>query len=189
MEIVYRSLRKGSLCIFFFTFVFFIINKGIIIAQSSTNYWIKKSVVDMAGSGSLSPNYLLVDAGGQPSAVGVVGSMNYNASIGFFGGIGFDTGVIEEVETAMPSDFKLFQNYPNPFNPTTTIRFLLPKPSHVTLKIYNIFGQNIETIINEEWPAGNYEVVWNAERLTSGIYLCRLEAGKFVEMKKLILQK
>jgi len=184
----YRKLKNGSDFKHLITLAL-IINARIIISQTSTNYMIEKSVVDMTGSASSSTNYSLVDAVGQPSVAGVASSTNYNVCLGFFGGIGFDTGVIEEVETAMPSDFKLFQNYPNPFNPTTTIRFLLPKPSHVTLKIYNIFGQNIETIINEEWPAGNYEVVWNAERLTSGIYLCRLEAGKFVEMKKLILQK
>ena len=95
----------------------------------------------------------------------------------------------EEVATEKPAAYAMSQNYPNPFNPTTKIRFSLPNPGHVILEIYNIFGQHVETLINEERAAGKYDVQWNAEGITSGIYLCRLEAGHFVEMKKLILQR
>jgi len=88
-----------------------------------------------------------------------------------------------------PDHYSLHQNYPNPFNPTTAIRFSIPKSSHVSLKIYNLSGQFVETLIDEEKPSGEYEIQWNAENFMGGIYLCRLKAGGFVEMKKLILQK
>ena len=89
----------------------------------------------------------------------------------------------------LPETWSLSQNYPNPFNPETTIRFSLPKSEHVTLSIYNLQGRLIEVLMDDQRPAGNYEVVWNGASMSSGIYLCRLNAGRFVEMKKLILQK
>jgi hypothetical protein len=81
----------------------------------------------------------------------------------------------------------LLQNYPNPFNPSTTISFSLPKRSFVSLKIYDLIGREIATIVSEELPAGNYSRQWIAESFTSGVYFYRLEAGSFIETKKLIL--
>ena len=92
-------------------------------------------------------------------------------------------------EAVRPDHYSLHQNYPNPFNPATTIRFSIPRSSHVRLEIYNLSGQLIETLIDEERPIGVYEILWNAETSASGLYLCRLETAGFVEMKKLILQK
>jgi len=86
-------------------------------------------------------------------------------------------------------NFKLFQNYPNPFNPSTTISFNLPLRSHVTLKIFDLIGREVATIVSEELQAGNHSQQWNAANMPSGIYFYRLQAGLFTETKKLILLK
>jgi hypothetical protein len=87
------------------------------------------------------------------------------------------------------SEFYLEQNYPNPFNPTTEIRFSLPRASHVTLKIYNTLGKEVTTLVNEKLAARTYAVEWNASGLASGVYLYRLQAGEFIETKRLTLLK
>lgn len=93
-----------------------------------------------------------------------------------------------ESKTAeLPSDFYLAQNYPNPFNPTTTIQYSIPQRSKVILKVYDILGNEVATLINEEKPAGVYTVNFDATQLASGIYFYRLKAGSFVETKKMIL--
>lgn len=89
----------------------------------------------------------------------------------------------------IPTEFSLFQNYPNPFNPTTAIKYELPKQSRVQLIIYNILGQKVDELVNTFQKAGRYEVKWNAENFASGIYYYRIEAGNFVQTKKLILLK
>jgi len=99
------------------------------------------------------------------------------------------TGIDDQDISALSAKFVLAQNYPNPFNPSTTIQFNLPKASSVVLKVYDLLGQEIETLINEKRPAGKYQVRWTANDLPSGIYFYRLQAGEFVETKKLILQK
>ncbi len=85
--------------------------------------------------------------------------------------------------------FSLEQNYPNPFNPKTTIKYQIPELSFVTLKVYDVLGREIVNLVNEEKPIGNYEVEFNATSLPSGIYFYRLQAGSFVESKKMILIK
>lgn len=94
-----------------------------------------------------------------------------------------------ENENRIPLSFELSQNYPNPFNPITKINFSIPMKSQVRLIIYNILGQEIETLINEYREPGRYVVDWNANKFPNGIYLYRLKAGDYVETKKLILQK
>ncbi len=89
----------------------------------------------------------------------------------------------------LPSEFSLYQNYPNPFNPSTTINYEIPKQSFVKLKIYDILGREVKTLVNEEKSAGNYKVTFDASGLASGIYFYRMQAGSFVETKKLILLK
>jgi len=87
----------------------------------------------------------------------------------------------------LPTQYMLSQNFPNPFNPSTTIRYGLTQQMLVTLKIYNILGQEVAALVNEEKPAGSYEVNFNASRLSSGVYFYRLQAGSFIETKKMIL--
>jgi hypothetical protein len=85
--------------------------------------------------------------------------------------------------------YYLFQNYPNPFNPTTTIEFDLPRTSKVTLKIYNILGEDVATLVSERLSAGLYMYEWDASNMANGVYLYRLEAGDFIETRKMILMR
>ena len=88
-----------------------------------------------------------------------------------------------------PEMFALGQNYPNPFNPSTTISYQLPSRSHVTLKVFNLLGQETAVLVNGIESPGFKSVQWNASGVASGLYLYKLQAGKFVETKKLILQR
>ena len=86
-------------------------------------------------------------------------------------------------------EFKLLQNFPNPFNPTTMIAYQLPQNSSVLLKVYDISGKEIKTLVNQNQNAGSYQVEFNASGLTSGIYIYRLSAGSFTATKKLVVSK
>ncbi|MCW8809784.1 MAG: T9SS type A sorting domain-containing protein [Ignavibacteriaceae bacterium] len=94
-----------------------------------------------------------------------------------------------ENEFTSPTDFALFQNYPNPFNPITKIRYELPERSFVIIKVYDVLGKEITTLVNDEKPNGNYEVEFNGNGLASGIYYYRITAGDFSQTKKMILLK
>ncbi|MBN2570862.1 MAG: T9SS type A sorting domain-containing protein [Ignavibacteriales bacterium] len=89
----------------------------------------------------------------------------------------------------IPTDYQLMQNYPNPFNPTTNIQFALPEAGNVKLTIYNILGQEIQTLVNSYKEAGNYTITWNAENLSSGTYIYRLESNSKVLINKMTLLK
>lgn len=88
-----------------------------------------------------------------------------------------------------PEYYLLEQNYPNPFNPHTTIKFQIPKDDIVTLKIFNILGQEVTTLINEKRSAGYYDIKWNATNVPSGVYFYKLTAGNFTSIKKMLLVK
>ncbi|NWG28179.1 MAG: T9SS type A sorting domain-containing protein [Ignavibacteriaceae bacterium] len=100
-------------------------------------------------------------------------------------------------ETIIASEFTLEQNYPNPFNPSTTIRYSTPsvianevkQSAFVTLKVYDVLGNEVATLVNEEKPAGSYEVEFEASSITSGVYFYKIQAGNFVESKKMLLLK
>jgi len=89
----------------------------------------------------------------------------------------------------IPTKFALQQNYPNPFNPTTTIPYQLPEKEYVRISIYNLNGQLVETIVSKEQPAGYYSVVWNSSKVSSGIYIYRIDAGSFHDVKKCVILK
>jgi len=88
-----------------------------------------------------------------------------------------------------PDNYILFQNYPNPFNPRTMINYQLPMTSAVELSIYNLLGQKVATLVNERKRAGRHQVEWNAGDFASGVYLYRLTAGDFQQIKKMVLIK
>ena len=87
----------------------------------------------------------------------------------------------------LPKEFALAQNYPNPFNPTTTIKYDLPTDGHVNLSLFDVLGQRIATLVDADQKAGYISVDWNASHVSSGIYFYRLEAGRFVQTRKLLL--
>ena len=89
----------------------------------------------------------------------------------------------------LPKEYALSQNYPNPFNPVTRIDYQLPEKNHVALRIYNILGEVVATLVDREMDAGYYSVNWDAGNLASGIYFYRLNSGSFISTKKLILMK
>jgi len=94
---------------------------------------------------------------------------------------------IESVE--IPIEYNLSQNYPNPFNPSTVISYQLPVNSKVSLKVFDVLGNEVATLVNQEQVAGKYEFTFEASRFASGVYLYRLQAGEFVSVKKLVLMK
>ena len=104
------------------------------------------------------------------------------------------TGVEAPASTDLPATFELGQNYPNPFNPSTVIKFALPQAAHVTLTIYNLLGKEVAVLVNETLPAGRHEKRWEARdldgrSLPSGVYLYRLQTGRFSQTKKLVLMQ
>jgi hypothetical protein len=104
---------------------------------------------------------------------------------------------INNISTEIPSSYSLSQNYPNPFNPTTNVQFSIPQPVilsaaknlFVTLKIYDILGKEVATLVNEILQAGTYEVKFDGSTLNSGVYFYKLQTGDFVDVKKMILIK
>ena len=104
------------------------------------------------------------------------------------GGSGTITGV-EEQKRNIPASYELSQNYPNPFNPTTVISYQLSAVSEVNLKIYDLLGREVAILVDEVKPAGTYSVRWEASHFSSGVYFYRLQAGHFVDTKKLVLIK
>jgi enterochelin esterase family protein len=98
---------------------------------------------------------------------------------------GAPTGI--ELATLPPSKHRLNQNYPNPFNPTTTIEFDLPEASSVTLRIYNIIGEEVTTLVSKELSAGTYRYLWDAHGLASGVYILKLDADEYSLLKKAVL--
>ena len=94
-----------------------------------------------------------------------------------------------EIEVTLPEEFALSQNYPNPFNPSTTIKYELPEKNYVNLIVYDILGSEVMTLVNEVNAPGRYSVQLDASALPSGTYFYRLQAGDFVETKKMILMK
>jgi hypothetical protein len=90
---------------------------------------------------------------------------------------------------SIPTKYMLSQNFPNPFNPSTTIKYQIPELSLVTLKVYDVLGNNIATLVGEEKPVGSYEVSWNASNLPSGTYFYQLVSSSIVITKKMVLMK
>ncbi len=98
------------------------------------------------------------------------------------------TGV-SNFTNSIPAKYVLSQNYPNPFNPVTKINYSIPKSGLITLRVYDILGKNVATLVNEFKNAGNYSIEFNAVNLSSGVYAYKLESGSFIETKKMLLVK
>ena len=129
----------------------------------------------------------------QPSGIGynmsdnIIGVTNYN--INRVDLINLGPNNIDFQLNNTPIDFVLFQNYPNPFNPTTRISYQIPRLCFVSLKVYAVLGNEIANLVNEEKPAGTYEVDFDGTQLVSGIYFYKLQVGNFSSVKKIVLLK
>jgi len=101
----------------------------------------------------------------------------------------------EQIASATPSrsiaplDFALYPNYPNPFNPTTTIRYDVKEMGLVSVKVFDLLGREVATLIEGKTSAGSHTVIWDATGLPSGVYLCRMEVERFQETRKMVLLK
>ncbi len=165
-----------TLCSFFF------------LNETSAQYKISNSVFSNGGSISGSTTNQIVSTIGEP-IIGTSGNSLNQIQSGFWYSEDAITGVDKNDENSIPKEFELMQNYPNPFNPTTTIIFDLPKQSHVILKIYNILGQEVKTLVNDTKNPGSYHLNFNAASLASGVYIYRIRAGEFTSTKKMMLIK
>ncbi len=99
------------------------------------------------------------------------------------------TFVKEERSNEIPANYFLSNNYPNPFNPATKIKYAVPQASQVQIRVFDILGNEVETLINKEMPAGTYELTWNAVNLPSGVYFYQIKTGDFIQTKKMVLLK
>jgi Secretion system C-terminal sorting domain len=153
-------------------------------AQNSQINWSALSSFGISGS----TNSITITSAGQ-SFAGTSSNESSKVISGFLAYTSSNvTGVSDEKEI-IPTVYKLNQNYPNPFNPSTTIRYSIPKTSLVTLKVYDVLGREVAALVNEEKPLGTYQVNFDASSLASGIYFYKIQAGSFVETKKMILLK
>jgi len=117
-----------------------------------------------------------------------VSSLSYRLKQIDFNGV-YEYSAVVNVDNLAPSDYVLEQNYPNPFNPGTTIKFGLPEKSNVAITVYNSLGAEVATLVNEIREAGIYEIEFNANDFSSGIYYYKIASGNFIETKKMILLK
>lgn len=119
----------------------------------------------------------------------IANEVHENNNIGWAPVIGYGSITNVESEVTIPHKYFLYQAYPNPFNPTATISFELPTSENVSLKVFNTLGEEVETLVDEFQTAGKHSVKFNASRLASGVYFYRLQAGNFIQTRKVILLK
>ncbi len=100
-----------------------------------------------------------------------------------------DSKESNEISNTIPNSFVLHQNYPNPFNPVTSITFEIPTASFVTLKVFDITGKELQTLVDENKNAGTYQVTFNGANLSSGIYYVKLQSGNISQIRKMMLIK
>ncbi|MBK6539666.1 MAG: T9SS type A sorting domain-containing protein [Ignavibacteria bacterium] len=100
-----------------------------------------------------------------------------------------NTSNIIQTSANIPESIKLYQNYPNPFNPGTNINYDLPDNNYVSLKVFDALGKEVATLVNEKQNAGSYSVDFNGEGFPSGVYFCKLSAGEYSEIKRMVLIK
>jgi hypothetical protein len=160
----------------------FEIERSVISNEVRNLIWEKRGFVNGKGTTTETQSYSYIDENL------VSGKYLYRLKqIDFDGTFEYSNEV--EVIVALPNRFELSQNYPNPFNPSTKIKYQIATSNPVSLKIYDVLGNEVATLINENKSAGNYEVTFDAGNLSSGTYFYKLQTGSFVETKKLLLLK
>ncbi len=146
------------------------------------------SVNSGGGRGSNS-NLIVITTLGQP-AVGKSSNGGQVMCTGFLTGLPLTGGPVSASPAeSLPLRFELGQNYPNPFNPSTTIRYQLPSETHVTLKIFDLIGREVATLVDGEMPAGKHTVRYDGKNASSGIYFYRINSAHFTAVKRMVLMK
>jgi len=175
-------------------------NYGIVVGGYGTGYFSESSIILLTKDGGLTWNItqnqewqklysVSVPSKSRAYAVGYNGTIvRYNPETGD------NNKVTKVINEKIPANFELLQNYPNPFNPTTAIQFAIPKPSNVRINIYDIMGRLVKELINEQKNTGIYSIIWNGKdksgsSLASGTYFYNIQAGSFIQTKKMILLK
>ncbi len=145
---------------------------------------VHKSVLGTGGEAFSDGEYRIVGTLGQPFM------SSESNPVGFWYLASRELNVeVEQNSLNVPGEFQLQQNYPNPFNPTTTIEFALPKQSNVTLKLFDILGREMATLVDAELESGVHKINFDGKDLASGIYFYRIHAEGFLKTKKLMLLK
>jgi hypothetical protein len=158
-------------------------NYGFNIEKRLSNNWEKIGFVEGGGSTNTPQEYIFIDKNVNP------GKQTYRLKQIDRDGKYEYSNEIEILVTDRPIKYSIFQNYPNPFNPRTILRFDLPRSSFVDLKVYNSIGQEVAVLISEYLNAGSYSHEWNADQMPSGVYMYRLQAGRYVETRRMVLLK
>ena len=164
-------------------------NNGFDIERKTSNNWIKIGFVKGSGNSTSNKSYSFKD-----NNISNLQSAAYRLKqIDFDGTYKYSKEIKVNINN-LPTVFKLEQNYPNPFNPSTTIKYQIPfvkthRVASVQLKIYDVLGNEVATLVNEEKPAGNYEVKFDANNLSSGVYFYKLSTQDFISVKKMLLLK
>jgi hypothetical protein len=169
----------------------FEVERSLVTGHQSLGNWEKIGFVNGNGNSSSQKEYSFVDDNS------IAGNLQYRLKqIDTDGGYKYysqiakvNFSVTGVTENQIPEEYALMQNYPNPFNPATVIKYQIPEESHVTLKVYNIIGQTAATLVDKTQTAGRYNVEFNGENLSAGIYFYKLSTDNFTSVKKMILTK
>jgi hypothetical protein len=157
--------------------------------SNAQTYSHKRAMISSGGGWDLSGDYFNYGVTGE-SAVCKIEGDNYNHYSGFLYGAPCSPVGFNEIDFTLPLCYELNQNYPNPFNPTTTIEFSLPKKSKVEIDIFNLLGQKVNSLIEDKiLEPGYHSVTWDASGVASGVYFYRLQAGDFVQTRRMTLLK
>jgi hypothetical protein len=178
MKIIKQSVFLISSVLLLFLF------SGILTAQNQIPF----SVISSGGERQSNANYVITGTLGQVN-VDQSTTTSFKLQSGFWYLYYQDVIVNVEEEDLLPLTYKLEQNYPNPFNPSTIIKFAVPERTRVQIKVYDILGGEITTLVNEELEAGWYEKTFDASTLSTGVYIYRIQAGSYVNTKKMLLIK
>ena len=178
-------MKNSKIIVVLLVLVFSLITQQKTAAQAK----VSQSVFGNGGASTSNGSNRIVGTVGQ-TVIGPSSNASNISNAGFwYQFVDLITSVEQIPNDGLPKEFRLQQNYPNPFNPTTTIQFAVPKTSNVTIKIYDVIGRQVATLIDDEYQPGQYKVVFEAGQLATGMYIYRIQAGDFLETKKLMLLK